>query len=114
MHHHRRGVGKCIDVEIPQRPRARDDHDQNREQHDAATGTIRFVTFTPPSRVGQLDVQVRPGTGTTTEATFTYAHTAITRDGGDYIAAFTEQAFLTKMQVFERKLDDYLQTYANG
>ena len=80
-------------------------------QHDPAAGKILFVMFTPESRVSQLGIRVRPDSGNTTEATFTYTHTAIAPDGRDFIGVFTEDAFLAKMGAFEQKLNTYLQSH---
>ncbi len=80
-------------------------------EHNPAAGKILFVTFTPESRVSQLDVRVRPVSDVATEATFTYTHTAIAPDGRDFIGGFTEDVFQAKMGTFERKLNGYLESH---
>jgi len=81
--------------------------------HDASAGKIVFVMFTPQSRVSRLEVRVRPDSAGATQATFTYTHTAITPAGRDFIAAFTKDAFLAKMGAFQRRLNDYLESFAH-
>ena len=75
--------------------------------HDAKAGRIRFVTFTPESRVSRLDVTLEPD-GDATTVTFTYTHTAIGPSGEAFLAEFTEERFREKMAAFEASLNRYL------
>lgn len=77
-------------------------------EHDADTGRILFVIFTPASRVSRLDVTVNAKGAEAVAVTLTYTHTAIAPAGREYIAAFTEDAFTAKMKNFETKLNEYL------
>jgi len=82
--------------------------------HDEAAGRIQFVTFTASARLGQLDVLLRRVAGGATEAEFTYTHTAVSREGRRFIAAFTGDAFRRKMVGFEERLNEYLVRTAGG
>ena len=75
--------------------------------HDAAAGRIRFVTFTPESRVGQLDIKLEPD-GDMTAVTFTYTHTAVSPEGEAYLAELTEERFREKMAAFEASLNGFI------
>ena len=75
--------------------------------HDAEAGRIQFVTFTPESRVGRLDVALEPD-GDATAITFTYTHTAIDPVGEAFLAEFTEERFRKKMAAFEASLNRYV------
>jgi len=74
-------------------------------EHDQAAGRILIVSFTPASRVSRLDIGVEAEDTRTTNVTLTYTHTAIAPAGREFVAAFTEDAFLTKMRNFEAKLN---------
>jgi hypothetical protein len=78
-------------------------------RYEPDSGLISFVMVTPGSRVGQLDIEVSAeAEGSACSVTYTF--TSLSEHGDAFIRAYTEDAYVAKMQGWERAIGHYLAT----
>lgn len=74
----------------------------------------RFVTefarMTPDSRIAKLTVRIEAASNGQSEVDITYAFTALTEAGNQFIECFTEDNFIKDMQFWEASLNHYIKT----
>lgn len=77
-------------------------------RHEPASGFVEMLKLTPGVTACRISIQLRAVPGGS-EADVTYCHTSLGPDGDAFIAAFTEDYYLTFMRDWERRLNHYLQ-----
>lgn len=79
-------------------------------EHDPADHVVAFVKVTPGHTVGRIEIALAPDGSEHTVATVTYQYTALSAAGAAFVRDFTEAAYATFMQAWERQLNHYLRT----
>jgi hypothetical protein len=79
-------------------------------QWNPQTHFIEFIKVTPELAVGQIEIQVRPGEANQTVADISYAYTALSQAGEQFIERFTQEYYTTFMQAWEAELNHFLTT----
>lgn len=72
-------------------------------------GFVGMLRVTPGLTVCQLEIKLRPAPGGCT-AEIAYAHTSLGPRGDQFVADFTEAHFQAFMQLWELRLNHYLET----
>jgi hypothetical protein len=79
-------------------------------RHDAAAGRVEFSRVTPGSRTCHLKIALSPCSDGHTHVDVSYAYTALTGAGEQFLEAWTSEAFLEGMIFWERSMNHYLRT----
>lgn len=77
---------------------------------EPAAYRVRYVRVTPGSRLGFVTVACRPLDPERTEATVTYAFTALSDAGRDYLDGFGETAFAAMIEGWRGAIERLLAT----
>jgi hypothetical protein len=79
-------------------------------RHDPAAYAIAFVKVTPGHTVGRIEITLSADGVERTTATVAYQYTALSAAGEAFVHEFTDAAYATFMQQWERQLNHYLRT----
>jgi hypothetical protein len=71
---------------------------------------IEFLKITPGVTVGRIDIQLRPGEAQQTLAEVSYAYTALSEAGEQFIEQFTAEHYTAFMHEWEAELNHFLTT----
>ncbi len=69
---------------------------------------LAYLRVTPGSRLAHLDIQCQEAPGGTTDASVTYVFTALSEQGNEFIARFTEAYYQAMLEDWERAINYYL------
>jgi hypothetical protein len=70
---------------------------------------ISYLRVTPGSHVARIDIHCEDNLDETTRASISYTFTALTVQGNDYVARFTEEHYQEWMSSWETAINYYLQ-----
>jgi hypothetical protein len=76
---------------------------------NAAKCCISYLRVTPGSHVATIDIHCEDNLQETTRASIAYTFTALTEQGSDYVARFTEEHYQEWMSSWETAINYYLQ-----
>ena len=79
-------------------------------RHDREAGAVEFARFTPGSRTCLLKIAVSPFGNQRSHVDVSYAYTALSPAGEAFLAAWTNEKFLTDVVFWERSMNHYLET----
>jgi len=79
-------------------------------RHDTKNNKIQFARFTPDSRIGVLDISVKPKKKFVSNVYITYTYTAISNEGNQLIQDFTEDQFYDAVRFWETSMNYFLET----
>jgi len=69
---------------------------------------ISYLRVTPGSHVARIDIYCEDNLDETTRASISYTFTALTEQGNDYVARFTEEHYQEWMSSWETAINYYL------
>ena len=75
---------------------------------EPAAHLVRYMRVTPDSRVAVVEVRCREAFSGGTEATVSYAITALNKTGQAYLAGLTEEAFARMIDGWQTSIDRWL------
>ncbi len=78
-------------------------------RHDPEAGALEMIKVTPDVTACRLSIDLVPAEGGS-EATITYMHTSLGRDGDAYVESFTEEFYRQFMEDWESRMNHYLTT----
>ena len=78
--------------------------------HDPQAGWVDFVKVTPGVTAAQITIRLAASGDGGTQAQVTYQHTALSPEGEDFVAGFTDEHYEEFMQGWEGALNHYLAT----
>jgi hypothetical protein len=81
--------------------------------YDTDKRTIEYVNFTPDYRVTQIFITVRPDTAATSIARVTYRVTALSPEGGEFVAHFAKE-FPGEGPHWEKAINDSIRKNHSG
>ncbi|MGE0464199.1 MAG: hypothetical protein AB7Q16_22755 [Vicinamibacterales bacterium] len=81
-------------------------------RHDAAARAVAFARVTPGLTASVLTIAVSPHGPAQSHVDVAYTYTALTPAGEQWIAAWTDEAFLAMMTFWERSMNHFLKTGA--
>ncbi len=76
--------------------------------YDPVNFHLAYLRTTPGSLVGQIDIHCQEESDGTTGASVTYTFTALSEDGNEFTARFTEAHYQAMMADWERAINHYL------
>ena len=76
---------------------------------NAARWRISYLRVTPGSHVARIDIHCEDNLNEATRASISYTFTALTEQGNDYVARFTEEHYREWMSSWETAINYYLQ-----
>jgi len=76
---------------------------------DAARWHISYLRVTPGSHIARIDIHCKDHLDETTLASISYTFTALTAQGNDYVARFTEEHYQEWMSLWEKAINYCLQ-----
>lgn len=76
-------------------------------RHEPANGFVEMLKITPRVTACKVSIQLRPAP-IGTEASITYSHTSLGREGDALVASFTEEFYMKFMRDWESRLNHYL------
>jgi hypothetical protein len=79
-------------------------------RHEPDNGLIEFVRFGPHDVVSRISIHVQPTADDACTADIRYQHTALSHHADAFIASFSEAHFSSFMEVWQRRLQFYLDT----
>jgi hypothetical protein len=79
-------------------------------KHDPKTYEIEFTRFTPNSRTCILTIVVKPKDEKSSSVDISYAYTALSPAGNNFIDHFTEGIFLKAVTFWEKSMNHFLKT----
>ena len=79
-------------------------------KHDSRTHRVEFVRFTPNSRTCVLKIAVTPKDKNHSYVDISYTYCGLSPSGNDFVANFTEKAFLEAVVFWEKSMNYYLET----
>lgn len=78
-------------------------------RHEPEAGFVEMVKISPQVTACKLSIQLSAIPGGA-EALVTYAHTSLGPAGDEFVAGFTEDAYLAFMRDWEARMNHYLRT----
>jgi hypothetical protein len=77
-------------------------------RHEPAARVVEFTRFTPRSRTCVLKIAVSPFGAARSHVDVSYAYTAIAPAGSEFLAGWTEDAFLGAVVFWEKSMNHFL------
>lgn len=72
--------------------------------------SVRFLKVTPGLSVGKIEIRLRRAEGDRTYADISYAYTALTEAGEQFVGSFTQEHYEGFMKEWESELNHFLKT----